>query len=318
MNRIVHAIRTQLEQHGRWELSADAVRELLGIDHATFYRRLYEEAMRGNPMIDVSAATARFEQDDVGALVSLLELFEGRRAELELEAAGIFFSHEARFEITSRFLRIAGETARAHGVDRRDFEAMLARRGTYRKARDTYLATHFSIPELIAAAAREYVAARGFPHAGVAEANVRYLLEQYVDRHVLERETVLAAVCVELFAIAVEQGYARSPEEEWAEAERERREQEARDRAGTDGHREAGGRGGAGGRAGRRRAAEPVVWAREVMELDGMRVDRAGLKAQYKRLMKRYHPDVNPGGLRACQRINEAYSLLLASGPDSA
>lgn len=309
MNRVVHAIHTQLEQHGRWELSADAVRELLGIDHATFYRRLYEEAMRGNPMIDVSATTARFEQDDVGALVSLLELFEGGRAEVELEAAGIFFSHEARFEITSRFLRISGETARAHGVDRRDFEAMLARRGSYRKARDTYLGTHFSMPELIAEAAREYVAARGFPHAAVAEANVRHLLERYVDRHVLERETVLAAVCVELFAIAVERGYARSPAEEWAEAERERREQDAHDQART---------GGGGGRTGRRRAAEPVGWAREVMELDGRRVDRADLKAQYKRLMKRYHPDVNPGGLRACQRINEAYSLLLASGPDSA
>jgi curved DNA-binding protein CbpA len=41
------------------------------------------------------------------------------------------------------------------------------------------------------------------------------------------------------------------------------------------------------------------------------------LKAQYKALMKRYHPDVNPRGLRACQRINEAYALLLASAADS-
>jgi hypothetical protein len=312
MTQIVEAIRAQVAETGRWELSADAVRELLGIDHASFYRRLYEEAMRGNPMFDVSMTTARFDQDNVGALVTLLELFAGEDAEHQLERAGIFFSHETRFEITSRFLRRGVEAARSHTVNRLDFEAMLARRGSYRRARDTYLATHFSIPHLVAETAEEYVRGRGFSDPELAAANVRHLLEEYIARHVLEPETVLAGVCLELFEIAVEAGFARRPEEEWAEEERARRDQEARDR-------ERAGEGGTRDRAGgRSRTTEPVAWARAVMELDGGRVDRAGLKSQYKRLMKKYHPDVNPGGLRACQRINEAYSLLLASGPDSA
>jgi DnaJ-class molecular chaperone len=37
------------------------------------------------------------------------------------------------------------------------------------------------------------------------------------------------------------------------------------------------------------------------------------LKAQYKRLMKIYHPDINPQGLRRCQDITAAYSLLLST-----
>ena len=53
------------------------------------------------------------------------------------------------------------------------------------------------------------------------------------------------------------------------------------------------------------------------LEPDAGPLSAARLRAQYKELMKRYHPDVNPQGLRACQRINEAYSLLLASVVDS-
>ena len=49
------------------------------------------------------------------------------------------------------------------------------------------------------------------------------------------------------------------------------------------------------------------------MNLDGRALNRALLKAQYKRLMKIYHPDINPQGLRRCQEITAAYALLLSS-----
>jgi hypothetical protein len=232
MNAIVDSILAQQRETGAWELSADTVRQLLGIDHADFYRRIYEEAMRGNRMVDLSMTTARFRQENVGELVTLLELFEGTNA-------------------------------------------------------DT---------------AREYVELAGYPEPELAAANVYDLLEHYFSRHVLERETVLAAVCISLFEIAVEVGAVRRPEEEWAEKER----------------RGNGERRGAGEQA-RGRSAAPHRRAREVMELepDDGALSTSYLKAQYKALMKRYHPDVNPRGLRACQRINEAYSLLLASAADS-
>ncbi|NBF39630.1 MAG: hypothetical protein GVY14_04385 [Spirochaetes bacterium] len=315
MNAVVDSILAQQREAGAWELSADTVRELLGIDHADFYRRIYEEAMRGNRMVDLSMTTARFRQENVGELVTLLELFEGSTAEQELEHAGIFFSHETRFEITSRLLRRAGEAAAAHTVDRSAFEAMLDRLGSYRRARGCYLDEYFSLAALIADTAREYVELAGYREPDLAAANVRDLLEQYFSRHVLERETVLAAVCIALFEIAVEVGAVRRPEDEWAEEERERRERDRRDREHFDG---AGERRGAGERA-RGRGADPLRRAREVMELetDDDALSTSYLKAQYKALMKRYHPDVNPGGLRACQRINEAYSLLLASAADS-
>ncbi|MFO7781063.1 MAG: hypothetical protein R6W94_05490, partial [Spirochaetia bacterium] len=275
MNAIRDSILAQQRETGAWELSADTVRELLGIDHADFYRRIYEEAMRGNRMVDLSMTTARFRQENAGELVTLLELFEGTTAERELEQAGIFFSHETRFEITSRLLRRAGEAASAHTVDRAAFEAMLGRLGSYRRARGRYLDEYFSMAELIADTAREYVEIARHPEPDLAAANVRDLLEHYFSRHVLERETVLATVCIALFEIALEVGAVRRPEEEWAEEERERRGGERR----GDGGRDRG--------PGRNRGAAPLRRAREVMELESYDgpVTTSRLKAQYKALM---------------------------------
>ena len=36
------------------------------------------------------------------------------------------------------------------------------------------------------------------------------------------------------------------------------------------------------------------------------------LKIKYKNLIKRFHPDINPNGLRRCQEINAAYSILVS------
>lgn len=311
MKPIIDAVRTQLAERGRWELSADEVRELLGLDHATFYRRLYEAAVSGHALVDVSATTARYDDETVGELVSVLELFVGSEAQRALEEAGIFLSHEARFEITRRTLRRGAEAARAHSIERDTFAAMLDRLGSYRRARGAYLDEYFPMADLIEGAAADYVASRPFTDPKLARASVERLLEHYVARHVLERETLFAGVAARLFEIAVELGFARRPEEEWAEAQRERERAEAAGGAAAGGA-ASGGAGGDG-----RSSADPEQWARGVMELGEGAISESRLKSAYKSLMKRYHPDVNPRGLRICQRVNEAYALLLATTGDS-
>lgn len=49
----------------------------------------------------------------------------------------------------------------------------------------------------------------------------------------------------------------------------------------------------------------------KIMGLEQMSPSKAALRRQYKVLMKTYHPDVNPAGLKMCQRINEAYGFLI-------
>ena len=59
--------------------------------------------------------------------------------------------------------------------------------------------------------------------------------------------------------------------------------------------------------------SEQLGAARRAMDLKSQPLSVPLLKSQYKRLMKIYHPDINPQGLRRCQEITAAYSLLLAS-----
>lgn len=306
MTDIIEEIRTQLKQDSSWELSAERVRELLGKDHSEFYRRIYEETVRGNPLVDLSTATGRFRQENVAELLTLLELFVGPQAAQSLERAGLFFSHGERLEILSLFLRIAGEAAAEHRTDHQVFADMLYRFGTYRRARGAYLDEYFSVSQLIEKAASAHVSRREYDFPERAVRNVADLLNEYFDRHVLEREAVLTPVCAQLFETAVSEGFERRPEDEWAQAQQEKRESA-----------DSGARADSGNWAGAERARgehqEREQWARRVLELDTREPTRSRLKAAYRALMKRYHPDVNPSGLHVCRRINEAYTILLAS-----
>lgn len=300
---VIDEIRRHVARTGRFELTADRVRELLGADHAEFYRRIYEQTMEGNPAFDISIATQRFEEENIGELVTLLELFLGPEVEVAFERAGLFLPHPARFELQRLFLEIAGRAAAAHTLRREEFSAMLRRFGSYRRARRAYLDEHFSVAELRETAAGEFARSRPFDDPHTAAATALRILEEYFRRHVLERESVLASVAVALFEVAVAEGFARRPEET---------------RGSATGDGEAGAEAGSGARTeAEERGTYPLQWARRVMELGGRHITRSGLKGRYKSLMKRYHPDVNPRGLRTCQRINEAYNILLASAVDS-
>ena len=68
-----------------------------------------------------------------------------------------------------------------------------------------------------------------------------------------------------------------------------------------------------GQRARREAAPSAAEQARRALGLGPEPLTRERLKSRYKQLMKRFHPDVNPHGLRRCQEITVAYSTLVAA-----
>ncbi len=313
----------QFRESGTWRLRADDIRRLLGLDHATFYQRVYEAAQRRGGTVEVSTATQTFDPGAAGELVGLLELFAGSEAENALARLGAFLPHEYRVDLTQTLLETAHEWAGRHSVDVAAFRQMLRTFGSYERARDIYFAEFFSQDELLQEAATRF--AETFP-VGLPELGRRTaaaVLDRLFRSHILEIQTVFASIGVRLFEIAVEEGFARRPEDEYFKRE-----------AGFGGGRGAGA-GGTGGAwsagdraradhstgadsdgtgadwAGRDGAASRVAWACSILELDPRSVTVGAVKRSYKRLMLRYHPDVNPRGLRIAQRINHAYSVLL-------
>jgi hypothetical protein len=274
----------ELERSGQvWRLTASEVRRLLGLDSASFHQRLYAAEKAGDRLVGLSSAAGSFTQENVGELVSLLELFCGPGVERELERAGIFFSHPEQLELMSSFLGAAGESLAAHRLEESEFSAMLAAFRSFERSRQVYREQYFPLRDLEEEAVRRFCSVRSFRMPELARANARWLLDFFFRKHVLDVETLFAPLHERLREQAVREGYVEPPPRE-----------EAR-----------GGRGSA--------ASTPAAHARRLLGLEEGRLDLARLKSRYKLLMKIYHPDLNPQGLRRCQEINAAYTLLHAA-----
>ncbi len=281
----------ELEAGGRaWSLRASELRGLLGLSSADFHRRLYAAQAAGNRLVGLGSVEGLFSQENVGELVSLLELFCGPGVEQPLQRAGVFFPQPEQVEIMGCFLGETGEALARHRLEEKEFSAMLRAFGSFERAREVYREEYFPLDELLERAAGRYCAGLSFGLPELGRVNVRRLLEFFFRRHVLETESLFASLYERLHEQAVREGYAEPPPR-------------AEERAGR--------------RADRRRADTPAQQARRLLGLEGGTLDLRRLKSRYKTLMKIYHPDLNPQGLRRCQEINAAYALLasgLASG----
>jgi hypothetical protein len=264
-----------------WSLRFEEVRGLLGVDTTTFHRHVYAAQQAGNRLVGLDSVGGRFSQENVGELVSLLELFYGPGVEGPLERAGIFFSHPEQLEIMGAFLGMVGESLARPRLEEGEFSAMLATFGSFERARRVYREQYFPLEQFMEEAVRCYCAPRSFGLPELARLNVRRLLEFFFRKHVLEAESLFAPLYERLHEQAVREGYAERPRQP---------------RAGE-------------GLAGQ---PSPALRARRLLGLEAGALDLRQLKSRYKLLMKIYHPDLNPQGLRRCQEINAAYALLLS------
>ena len=270
-----------------WSLDATEIRELLGINSEDFYRRIYAAESGDRPLISLSAATGKYSQKNIWEFVALIELFCGGETEGRLERAGIFFTHPEQLEILGIFLNEAAGAVRRHEVDVEEFSAMLRAFGGYDRARDVYLEEYFPLADLIRRAAAVYCGDRSFGIPDLAEANAKRLLRFFFQKHVLEVRSVFAVLIDQLVRQAVAEGC--SAEQGASPRNREQSEADPQDRSSV------------------------LQRAHRSMNLEGRALTLPLLKSQYKRLMKIYHPDINPRGLRRCQEITAAYSLLLSA-----
>ncbi len=290
---VIAHIRSLEEQGISWSVAVWEVRDLLGLQKEDFYTRIYGAEAAGHPLVSLASATTEYSQDNIWEFVALIELFCGPQTGQRLEKAGIFFSHPEQLEIMGTFLAKASDAVRNHDLKTGEFSAMLRTFKSYEQARDVYLEEYFALPGLVAEAAASYCRRRIFEVPDLAEDNVRRLLRFFFRKHVLEPRSIFAAVTARLFAQAVAEGYAEQPD--------------------FSGSSEQANGGWNGDKPGQGKAVESAALcrARDSLELGGRTLTRSVLKAQYKRLMKIYHPDINPAGLRRCQEINSAYALLL-------
>jgi hypothetical protein len=289
LGQLIDRLSEIVDGTGAWAMSTDELMAALGVAPVRFWRAVH--AVRGR--IDFAEAVDGFCQESVGDLVTLLEQLAGPDAEAVLTRAGFFLPNELRVDLMDSLLRDGWLRSATHDIDTDEFSAMLKFAGSVRRAISIYLDEHADIDSLIETRAEAFRAERGLPWLGRATA-ARYLRSLFA-RHVLDQASMFSVLADRLRLAAARLG--------WFEAEEPREDA----RGGR-----ADGRGTAGAGPTAARQSVRLAWARRIMGFVEEPVTAEELRARYRELVMRYHPDANPSGLERCKDVNAAYAILMS------
>jgi hypothetical protein len=272
---IISMICSRMTGAGFWSIKTDELIELLSIDRAEFYRIMYGLKDR----IYFSDAIDSFSDDTIADLMTVLEGLSIRGVEKSFSRAGLFLDQSARIELMDILLTGANRSVCEHSPDYETFEAMMRVEGTFQKAFDCYTREYFSIDDMKKRALDGY--SRATDDRTPLALTARKYLESLFQRHIITSRSLFLGLELKIsehFRMKSEGGRGRG---------------NCRDESNAS------------------MQESLLSKAYSLMGLDAKNVTREELKAKYKSLMKKYHPDINPKCLELCKSVNEAYSLLV-------
>jgi hypothetical protein len=284
LTAFVEQLTDLIDDSGNWSISSDEVLALLGVEPVLFWRSVH--AVRDR--IGFADAIDGWSQDTAGDLVTVLESIYGQRAEEALTRAGVFIPWSLGVGLIEELLFRARRLAAAHEPVTDELEAMLRHTGSVRGAIAIYLEEHVDVESLIDGCADSFRVLEELPSVGGITSAA--WLRRMFARHILDRDSLLVGLAERLRLAAALLGYI-DPEDR---ARAGQAEQEG------------------GSREPARRA-----WARKVMGFPQTAFNAESLRARYRELMMRHHPDADPSGLERCKDVNVAYSLLITEAGGS-
>lgn len=266
---------------------------------------LYSAAYRLGDKVNFSDAVDGFSNETVGELLTILEEFydSADRSAEDVEAAftdsGVFLPHDRRLELMANFMAVVQHEARQHQIDQDTFVAMLLHFKSFEQSFQTYIEEFFDLEAAMEKTARFYRRTCELPAAAFHTAR-NYLRLLFV-RKILQIRSLFVSLRNDLAELAWAAGFVGSKRERFYTYG---------DPRGSYGD-PRGERLGEDESRGTAAAEEAVRQALKTMQLRREDLSPSRLKQQYKRLMKRYHPDINPEGLEMSKRITSSYSVLL-------
>ena len=213
----------------------------------------------------------------------MLEGIYGQPAEDALTRAGLFIPWRLGVGLIEELHFRARLLAAGHELRTDELEAMIRHAGSVRGAIAIYLDEHVDLEALIDGCADSFRVLQELPP--VAAVTSAGWLRRMCARHVLEKRSLLVGLEERLRLAAALLGHV-DPD----------------DRARRPG----------AGAAAEPRESQRRAWARKVMGFSQVPFTAEILRARYRELMMRHHPDADPSGLERCKDVNVAYSLLIA------
>ena len=275
---LIERLSASVDKDGSWTISPEDVAGILGVEPVPFWRAVHETRDR----IAFADAIDGWNADSVGDLVTVLERLLGAGPEEMMARAGLFVPHPRAIELTEELLFRARRLSAAHEVRSDELAAMIRYAGSVQGAIEIYFNEHVDLDSLVDGCAEFFRVLQGMPAVGRATAR-RYLQRMFA-RHVLVPRALLAGLEERLRLTAAQLGF--------IDPEDRARAEDASESAGPP-------------------DSSRYAWAEKVMGIAGHAATPDDLRARYRTLMMRHHPDVDPAGLERCKDVNVAYSLLI-------
>ena len=225
-----------------------------------------------------------FGPETTGELVTLLEAAGFPDSEERFREAGLFLNHEDRVLLTERFVRLLHTAIVVHVPEPTIFRSMVQQIRRYDLAEATYCETYLPTEPIIRDCARDETTTRR--RSPAFEVTARWYLTSLIERRIVALPGLGPALFDLLRTIGRQEGVLPPLSDDGGEQTVDPKD--ARETS-----------------------------ARTVLNLPAGRISRRDIQTRYRKLMRRYHPDINPDGLEMAKRINAAYAELITSAGET-
>lgn len=269
---LIKALLKRQDTEGCWQISRDEILEILDLD----IRDVYVQIIRSeNPLVDFG--TSEFSEKDSGALISLLECLGYEKAPDIFSKMGLWIPYSIQVDLLAALIDEITSARNSHTIEFENFLSIFDRFGNFQRSLEIYLEEHFSLPDYIGGAVNTVLSLNFREKRDNHRLLLTRLANELVRREIVPYWNLFSPLYEELKAYLIAKGRMDAPGNakpaiDKAQSEARRLFSYSKDEA----------------------------------------IAKKELKDRYKKLMKRYHPDVNPQGLEKSKEINRAYSLLLA------
>jgi len=271
LDDLIKYILNNLDTQGSWQISRDDILNLLGLHIQDVYKLMVSST---DPLVKFSISS--YSQNDAGALISLLECFGYDQAPQSFWRAGLWIPYRIQVELQESLIDEITSVRSQHKIKYDTFLSIFDNVSSFHRSLDVYLEEFFSRDEITNRTIGKLLKAHS-----VKMEDPRGLLLQELSYELFRREIVpyrnlFSDIFMKLKAFLISRGRMESPGKQIP-------------------------------------LLDETQWnARQLFDYSNdQQILLKELKKRYKKLMKQYHPDVNPQGLEFAKNINRAYSFLL-------
>ncbi|MBI3395602.1 MAG: J domain-containing protein [Spirochaetia bacterium] len=264
-----------ITEGNRWSMELDDVLMYTQVSREDVMRAVYAMRRTGT----LTRQWEHFSADNVDDLVFILSECGYPDAPRMFRQRGYFLNEKDHEELLEVFISVTVSRMKSRAVDRDQLEIAIAGSRDFHAAAEFYCHSVFSTEEMINFAVSVFVHKRGIEDCFMARTTAGGYLRGEFHRRSLRWEDIFAAIFDDLRAKAVfwnlTPGMEAPPVDMVLSKET-------------------------------RKALSEMGFPTEVLP------SPQELKTRYRKLVKKYHPDVNPEGLEKTRTLNACYSHLIA------